>query len=67
MFKKIEQANGRILLININNITRVDLQLGSNSWKIYFVNGPVFDTDSFESVQAAIQWYSDTIGKVENL
>ena len=67
MFKTIKESSGSITVVNTNNITRADLKPGSTSWKIYFTSGPVLDTENFDSKEAAIKWYNDTIGKVDTI
>ena len=63
--KMIERSNGHISIINVHNITKADLQPGSDSWKIYFTNGPVLDTKDFDTVEDAIKWFNDNIDQVK--
>ena len=64
MFTKIEQPNGVLTYINTNHIVKADLHPISKAWTIYVVNEKPLETESFETLEAAIQWYENTIGKV---
>ncbi len=64
MFTKIEHPSGVLTYIYTNHIVKADFLPISKDWTIYVVNEKPLETESFETLEAAIQWYEDTIGKV---
>lgn len=64
MFTKIEHPSGILTYLNPAYIVKADLHPISKNWKIYIANEEPLETESFETLEAAIQWYEDTIGKV---
>lgn len=64
MFIKLEKPNGVLTFINPSHIIKAEFHPMSNKWKIHIVNETPVETDSFESHEAALQWYDDTIRKL---
>ena len=62
MLKEITTDKGKTVRINPNHVVCAELNIATNSWKIFMVRDKAYDTQEFDSKDAAVNWFENVIG-----
>jgi len=62
MLKQITTDNGKTVLINPNHVVCAELNIATNSWKIFMVRKIAYDTQEFDTKDAAMSWFENALG-----